>query len=90
MSTKVTFNVTDEEMDYARSVWDSAEYVLSQVNKILAERGIDIEFDVHNCYEEEDWLEEYWNDEHPDYNGGIVIVETPKKDDCSFMDDLIK
>jgi hypothetical protein len=90
MSTNVTFKVTDEDMEYAHSIWDSAEYVLGQVNKILAERGIDIKFDVDVCYEEEDMLEEYWNIEHPDYNGGVVIVETPKNDDCTFMDDLIK
>lgn len=90
MSTEVTFKVTNEDMEFARSIWDSAEYVLSEVNKILAERGIDIKFDVDNCYEEEDWLEEYWNEKHPNYNGGVVIVETPKNDDCSFMDNLIK
>jgi hypothetical protein len=90
MSTKVTFNVVDEHMDYARSPWDSAEYVLSEVNDLLKARGIDIEFDLHNCHEEDEWLEEYWNEKLPNYNNGVVIVETPKEDDCSFMDDMIK
>ena len=35
MSTKVTFKVTDEDMEYARSIWDSADYVLSEVVSIL-------------------------------------------------------
>lgn len=89
MSTEVTFKVIDEDMEYARSIWDGAEYVLRHVNKILAERGIDIKFDVYNCYDDKDWLEEYWNEEHPDYNGGIVIVETPKVDECSWMEKLV-
>lgn len=89
MSTKVTFNVCDEDMEYARSVWDSADYVLSEVNRILSERGIDIEFEVenHGC----DLPEEFWNEEHPDFNStGLVIEESATTDDCSFMDDLIK
>ena len=89
MSTNVTFKVTDEDMEYARSIWDSADYVLSEVNRILAERGIDIKFDLDNC-DEDEYLEEYWNEEHPDYNGGIVIEETAKNDECDFMDNLIK
>ncbi len=88
MSTKVTFKVTDEDMEYARSIWDSADYVLSEVNRILAERGIDIKFNVDNC-DEDEYLEEYWNTEHPDYNRGIVIEETAKEDECFFMDNLI-
>ncbi|AFC21831.1 hypothetical protein GAP32_379 [Cronobacter phage vB_CsaM_GAP32] len=89
MSTKVTFKVNDEDMEYARSIWDSADYVLSEVNRILAERGIDIKFNVDNC-DEDEYLEQYWNADHPDYNGGIIIEESEKVDECSFMDEQIK
>lgn len=77
MSTKVTFNVCDEDMEYCRSVWDSADYVLGTVNRILKERGIEIEFDIKNYGCAEDMPEKYWNEDAPDYNQeGIEIVET--------------
>ncbi len=78
MSTKVTFNVCEEDMDYARSAWDAAEYVLSHVNTILEKRGIAIEFDVENHGCSGDMPEKYWDEEHEDYKpDGIEIVETP-------------
>ena len=88
MSTEVRFKVTDSDMEYARSIWDSADYVLYHVNKILAERGVGISFELDNC-DEDEYLEEYWNNEHPDYNGGIIIEEKSDSDECDFMDKLI-
>lgn len=54
MSTKVTLHVSDEDMEYARSPWTSAESALQAVNKVLKQRGIDIEFEVenHGCAED--------------------------------------
>lgn len=89
MSTSVTFKVTDEDMEFAHSVWDGADYVLFEVNRILAERGIEIKFSIDNC-DADEYLEQYWNEDHPDFNRGIVIEETEKVDECSFMDEQIK
>lgn len=46
MSTKVTLHVSDQDIDYAHDAWYAAEHVLYAVNKILAEKGIDITFNV--------------------------------------------
>lgn len=88
MSTKVTINVVDEDLEYSHSPWDAADMALYHVNKILKERGIDIKFEVNNC-DDDEYLEEYWNAEHPNYNGGVIIEESESKDDCDFMDKLI-
>jgi hypothetical protein len=82
MSTKVTFNVCDEDLEYARSVWDSADFVLGHVNELLKQRGIDIKFEVENHGWIEDMPEKYWNEDLDDYNGsGIEIVETLDSND---------
>lgn len=82
MSTKVTFNVCDEDMEYARSVWDGADYVLRNVNRILKERGIEIDFKIENHGWSEDMPEKYWNEDAHDYiPDGIEIVETPENID---------
>lgn len=54
MSTKVTLHVCDEDMDYAHSIWDAAELALQAVNKVLKEKGVDIQFDLdnHGCAED--------------------------------------
>lgn len=53
MSTKVTLHVSDEDMDYAHSVWDAGDVALQAVNQVLKEKGIDIEFELenHGCAE---------------------------------------
>ena len=82
MSTKVIFNVCDEDMEYCRSPWDSADYVLNEVNRILKERGITIQFDIENHGCTEDIPEKYWNEDLDDYNaGGIEIIETIDPED---------
>lgn len=87
MSTKVVFNVCDEDMEYCRSPWDSADYVLNEVNRILKERGITIEFEIENHGGSGDMPEKYWNEDAPDYNeDGIEITETP--DSTEDMEDF--
>ncbi|WNA16148.1 hypothetical protein XaC1_512 [Xanthomonas phage XaC1] len=63
MSTKVTLHVSDEDMEYAHSPWTSAESALQAVNKVLKERGIDIEFEVLNYGCAEDVPDEFFGED---------------------------
>lgn len=74
--TEVELNYCDLDLDFARTGWDSAYMVLSQVNEFLRDRGIDIKFDLI-AHAEDEYPEEFWNEEHPEYNStGIVIKES--------------
>ena len=68
MSTKVTLHVADSDMDYARTVWDSAKMALDAVNKVLKDKGVDITFEINDHVHEDlipdeffgkdgDWIE---------------------------------
>ncbi|EBS4516477.1 hypothetical protein DQT32_03490 [Salmonella enterica subsp. enterica serovar Braenderup] len=74
--TKVEINACDMDLEYARSMWDAGHNVLYHVNQVLKDRGINIEFEL-NTFDEEEYPEEFWNEEHPEYNStGVVIKET--------------
>ena len=56
MSITVNINVCDSDMEYSHNLWDAGEMILSDVNKVLKELGIDVEFNL-NVHDEMDMPE---------------------------------
>lgn len=73
MTTKVTLNFCDTDMEFSHTPWDAADMAIYEVNRILKERGIDIEFTCI-AHGEEDFPEKYWNEEHPDYTTDVSEI----------------
>ncbi|AQW88913.1 hypothetical protein pEaSNUABM50_00387 [Erwinia phage pEa_SNUABM_50] len=73
MAIKAKLNFCDLDLDYARTAWDGAYMVLAEVNEVLKERGIKIEFllEVHS---EEDYPSKFWDEEDVEYTTNTTEI----------------
>ena len=70
--SKATIHVDSTDFEYAHSITDIIENILVDVNFTLKEQGIDFEFALFEHCDGE-MPPQYYDNEHPDYTGNIVI-----------------